>query len=47
MMKQFLENSILYGANAPFVEDLYEKYLKTRIQFLANGAAISNRYSKL
>ena len=28
MMKQFLENSYLFGGNAPFVEELYEKYLE-------------------
>ena len=27
MMKQFLGNSYLYGANAPFIEALYESYL--------------------
>ncbi len=27
MMKQMLANSYLYGANAPFIEDLYESYL--------------------
>ena len=27
MMKQFLDNSYLFGGNAPFIEDLYEKYL--------------------
>ncbi|MDQ5849269.1 MAG: 2-oxoglutarate dehydrogenase E1 component [Pseudomonadota bacterium] len=27
MMKDFLENSYLFGANAPFIEDLYERYL--------------------
>lgn len=27
MMKQMLANSYLYGANAPFIEDLYETYL--------------------
>jgi len=27
MMKEFLDNSYLFGGNAPFVEDLYEKYL--------------------
>src|SRR6202171_3356018 len=26
-MKQFLDNSYLFGGNAPFIEDLYEKYL--------------------
>src|SRR6267143_904653 len=26
-MRQFLDNSYLYGANATFIEDLYEKYL--------------------
>src|SRR5216110_1802471 len=26
-MRQFLDNSYLYGANASFIEDLYEKYL--------------------
>ena len=28
MMKQFLSNSHLFGGNAPFVEDLYERYLE-------------------
>src|SRR5262245_59648812 len=27
MLKQFLENSYLFGGNAPFVEEQYEKYL--------------------
>src|SRR4029077_6721324 len=27
MMKEFLNNSYLFGGNAPFIEDLYEKYL--------------------
>ena len=27
VMRQFLDNSHLFGANAPFIEDLYEKYL--------------------
>ena len=27
MMRQFLANSYLFGGNAPFIEDLYEKYL--------------------
>jgi len=27
MMKEFLGNSYLFGGNAPFIEDLYEKYL--------------------
>src|SRR3979490_1073096 len=27
VMRQFLDNSYLYGANATFIEDLYEKYL--------------------
>jgi 2-oxoglutarate dehydrogenase E1 component len=27
MLKQFLENSHLFGGNAPFVEELYERYL--------------------
>ena len=27
MMKEFLDNSYLFGGNAPFVEDLYESYL--------------------
>src|SRR6185295_350232 len=27
MMKEFLDNSYLFGGNAPFIEDLYEKYL--------------------
>jgi len=28
MLKQLLENSYLFGGNAPFVEELYEKYLE-------------------
>jgi len=28
MMKQFLDSSYLFGGNAPFVEELYEKYLE-------------------
>ena len=27
MMKQFLDSSYLFGGNAPFIEELYEKYL--------------------
>ena len=27
VMRQFLDNSYLYGANATFIEDLYKKYL--------------------
>ena len=27
MMKQFLDSSYLFGGNAPFVEELYERYL--------------------
>ncbi|MGH8757529.1 MAG: 2-oxoglutarate dehydrogenase E1 subunit family protein, partial [Burkholderiales bacterium] len=27
MMQQMLSNSYLYGANAPFIEELYEAYL--------------------
>ena len=27
MLKQFLENSHLFGGNAPYIEDLYESYL--------------------
>ncbi len=27
MMKQMLSNSYLFGANAPFIEELYETYL--------------------
>src|SRR5205814_10179220 len=27
VMRQFLDNSYLFGGNAPFIEDLYEKYL--------------------
>jgi 2-oxoglutarate dehydrogenase E1 component len=28
MLKQFLSNSYLFGGNAPYVEELYEKYLE-------------------
>jgi len=27
MMKEFLDNSYLFGGNAPFVEEMYENYL--------------------
>ena len=27
MLKEFLNNSYLFGGNAPFIEDLYERYL--------------------
>src|SRR3954463_2917753 len=27
VMRQFLDNSYLFGGNAPFIEELYEKYL--------------------
>ena len=27
VMKEFLDNSNLFGANAPFIEELYESYL--------------------
>ena len=28
MMKQLFKSSMLYGANAPFIEELYEDYLQ-------------------
>src|SRR6476660_1232108 len=27
VMRQFIDNSYLFGGNAPFIEELYEKYL--------------------
>ena len=27
VMREFLDNSYLFGANAPFIEELYERYL--------------------
>src|SRR3954452_22168218 len=27
VMREFLDNSYLFGANAPFIEELYEQYL--------------------
>ena len=35
MMKTFLENSHLFGANAPFIEELYETYLQDPTQVSA------------
>ncbi|MEO6021868.1 MAG: 2-oxoglutarate dehydrogenase E1 component [Burkholderiales bacterium] len=35
MMKTFLENSHLFGANAPFIEELYESYLQDPAQVSA------------
>ncbi|MGH8725398.1 MAG: 2-oxoglutarate dehydrogenase E1 component [Burkholderiales bacterium] len=29
MLKEFLDNSHLFGGNAPFIEELYEKYLES------------------
>jgi 2-oxoglutarate dehydrogenase E1 component len=29
MLKEFLSNSYLFGGNAPFIEELYEKYLES------------------
>ena len=37
MLKEFLANSYLFGANAPFIEELYEKYL-------ANPAAVPDEW---
>jgi 2-oxoglutarate dehydrogenase E1 component len=37
MLKEFLANSYLFGANAPFIEELYEKYL-------ANPAAVPEEW---
>ncbi len=37
MMKQMLSNSYLFGSNAPFIEDLYERYLD-------NPAAVSGQW---
>ncbi len=37
MMKAFLENSYLFGGNAPYVEDLYEQYL-------SNPALVSEQW---
>ncbi|MCK9282787.1 MAG: 2-oxoglutarate dehydrogenase E1 component [Rhodocyclaceae bacterium] len=37
MMKQMLANSYLFGANAPFIEELYESYL-------ANPASVEPRW---
>ncbi len=37
MMKQMLSNSYLFGANAPFIEELYESYL-------ANPASVDQRW---
>ncbi|MEC5388169.1 2-oxoglutarate dehydrogenase E1 component [Uliginosibacterium sp. H3] len=37
MMKPFLNNSYLFGSNAPFIEELYETYLE-------NPAAVSDQW---
>src|SRR2546421_1991778 len=36
VMRQFLDNSYLFGGNAPFIEDLYEKSVGTR-QWVREG----------
>ena len=37
VMREFLDNSYLFGANAPFIEELYEQYL-------ANPAAVAEEW---
>src|SRR5256886_15188482 len=37
VMREFLDNSYLFGANAPFIEELYEQYL-------ANPAAVPEEW---
>jgi len=40
-MKEFLSNSYLFGANAPFIEELYEAYLDNPQSVPSSGASIS------
>ena len=40
MLKEFLNNSYLFGGNAPFIEELYEKYL-------ANPQSVPERVARL
>ena len=37
MMNQLFEDSLLFGANAPFIEELYEDYLRNPHRFRRNG----------
>jgi hypothetical protein len=43
LMKQMLGNSYLFGANAPFIEELYESYLDNPASVPTSGATISIR----
>jgi len=48
MMKSYQLNSYLFGANAPYVEELYESYLDNPAPFPINGEAtlISFRFCR-
>ena len=41
MLKEFLNNSYLFGGNAPFIEELYEKYLANPQSIPKSGATTS------
>ena len=45
-MTQLFDNSMYFGGNAPFVEELYEKYLDNRPPFPTNGATISTAWPR-
>ena len=43
MMKEFCDNSYLFGGNAPFVEELYERTSQPGVGARASGATTSTR----
>ena len=47
MMKQFLANSYLFGGNAPFVEELYERTSQPAIGRPVSGASSSTSWQVL
>ena len=44
-MKEFLGNSLLFGANAPFVEGLYEAYLEDPTSVSAEWRGYFDRHA--
>ena len=45
-MNQLLEDSILFGTNAPFIEELYENYLQSPASVLLEWRNYFNEFSQ-
>ena len=46
-MKQLFENSMLFGTNAPFIEELYEDYLQNPISVLPEWRSYFDELQKI